>query len=643
MNYFVTGGTGFIGKFLVARLAQRTDATIYLLVREASRDSFLALQQQLGEEGHKLHMITGDITQPELVSAEDRRRLKGKIDHVFHLAAIYDMDMDDETADLFNVEGTRHVVNFANALGGNVRLHLTSSVAVAGSEYNGTFTEAMFDEGQPITHPYHRTKFESEKVVRDESRVPFRIYRPGAVVGSSETGEIDKIDGPYYLFKTIQRLSQALPSWIPLLGIEGGNIPLVPVDYVTQAMDALAHMPGLDGQAFFLVQERAVTLGELLDIFLKVAHGPRMARRLKTRGIHGLVRKVSEQFDHVASDALKAQLAKLVGAPFSTIPYSFMNVHFDTQATQAALAGTGISCPDIRSYASVIWQYWEQYLDYEHVVPRAWRRRLEGKVVLITGASSGIGFATAKKLSAAGARVILVARSRDKLEQARDVFVAAGGDAVIYPCDLTRLEDIDRMAAEVLRDFGGIDILVNNAGRSIRRSVMASTQRFHDFERTMQLNYFGAIRLIMAFLPSMVAKRRGHIINISSIGVQANGPRYSAYVASKAALDAFTRCLSAEVLHDNIQTTAIYMPLVRTPMIAPTKAYRNAPAWSPEQAANTVVKAILQRPKSIATPFGNAAELGYALWPKGNDWMRAKGFELFMSSAEKQLRRTPDA
>lgn len=629
MNYFITGGTGFIGKFLVARLVQRPEAKIYLLVRESSRERFLALQHSLGEHAHRLEMVVGDITDPKLVSISDAKRLKGHIDHVFHLAAVYDMDTDDATANLFNVEGTRHVVRFANALGANVCLHHTSSIAVAGSEYNGTFTEAMFDEGQPLTHPYHRTKYESEKVVREEANVRYRIYRPGAVVGSSVSGEIDKIDGPYYLFKSLQKLSQQLPSWLPLVGIDGGIIPIVPVDYVAQAMDALAHKPNLDGQVFCLLQERSITLGELMDVFLRVAHGPRFAKRLNTRGINGLVRKLSAQFDQAASARLKQQLAKLIGAPFSTLPYSFMNVHFDTAGTQAALLGTGISCPDIRQYAPIIWQYWEQYLDTDQALPAAWQRQLQGKVVLITGASSGIGFATAKKLAGTGARVILVARGREKLEQARELFVAAGGDASCYPCDMTQLDDIDRMAATVLREFGHVDVLINNAGRSIRRAVIDSTQRFHDFERTMQLNYFGSIRLIMALLPSMVAKHSGHIINISSIGVQANGPRYAAYVASKAALDAFTRCLSAEVLQDHIQTTTIYMPLVRTPMIAPTKAYRNAPAWSPEQAANTVIKAILKRPSRVATPIGTVAEWGYVLWPKANEWMRAKGFQLF--------------
>jgi NAD(P)-dependent dehydrogenase (short-subunit alcohol dehydrogenase family) len=279
-------------------------------------------------------------------------------------------------------------------------------------------------------------------------------------------------------------------------------------------------------------------------------------------------------------------------------------------------------------------------------VPASLSRNLAGKVVVITGASSGIGFTTAKKLAAAGAKVILVARTPEKLEETRQIIENAGGEAYCYPCDLNDLNAIDQMAEEILHDFGQVDVLVNNAGRSIRRAVEESYDRFHDFQRTMQLNYFGAVRLIMALLPTMQKRKKGHIINISSIGVQLNAARFSAYVASKAALDAFSRCLSAEVKAYNIDITAIYMPLVRTPMIAPTKIYSYIPTWSPEDAANTIVKAIVDRPKSVATPMGTAAAISYALWPKVNDYILSKGFQLFPSSTaakgQKEIDTTPE-
>lgn len=259
-------------------------------------------------------------------------------------------------------------------------------------------------------------------------------------------------------------------------------------------------------------------------------------------------------------------------------------------------------------------------------------QKIKGKTAVVTGASSGIGETVAKQLGRAGARVILVARTREKLEEVQREIVAAGGEAAVYPCDLNDMDAIDRCAQDILAREGQIDILINNAGRSIRRAVAESTERFHDFERTMQLNYFGAVRLILRLLPSMIERESGHIINISSIGVLANAARFSAYVASKAALDAFSRCMSAEVRAHKIHFTSIYMPLVRTPMIAPTKIYKYVPTLSPEQAGNLVAHALIKRPKSIATKLGTFASISYAIAPKVNDYILSVGYRLFPSS-----------
>ena len=181
------------------------------------------------------------------------------------------------------------------------------------------------------------------------------------------------------------------------------------------------------------------------------------------------------------------------------------------------------------------------------------------------------------KIGEAGGEVILVSRTREKLEEVAKQVEDAGGTAHVHPADLSDLDEVDRLAAEVLEQHGGVDVLVNNAGRSIRRSVKASYDRFHDYERTMQLNYFGALKLILAFLPGMRERRSGHIVNVSSIGVQTNTPRFSAYVASKSALDAFSRCVAPEVIGDNVNFTTVFMPLVRTPMIAPDRHLQGLP------------------------------------------------------------------
>ncbi|CAN5545131.1 SDR family NAD(P)-dependent oxidoreductase [soil metagenome] len=255
-----------------------------------------------------------------------------------------------------------------------------------------------------------------------------------------------------------------------------------------------------------------------------------------------------------------------------------------------------------------------------------------GKVVMITGASSGIGEASAKRTAAAGARVLLVARTKEKLDDLAAGIEAEGGEAAVYQCDLTDTDAIAEMAARALDEQGEIDVLVNNAGRSIRRSVSLSYDRFHDYERTMQLNYFGAVRLILAVLPQMQERGEGQVVNVSSAGVPTRTPRFSAYVASKAALDAFTECIGPELLADGIRLTTIHMPLVRTPMIAPTGIYRSFPALTPAEAADRVAQAMIYKPRRIGTPFSEAALLASAVSPASIDAVRSAGYQLFPDS-----------
>jgi len=228
--------------------------------------------------------------------------------------------------------------------------------------------------------------------------------------------------------------------------------------------------------------------------------------------------------------------------------------------------------------------------------------------------------------------VVLVARKEEKLLEARREIEAAGGTAFHYVCNVSNFDACDELIDQVVKDHGAIDFLINNAGRSIRRSIALSFDRFHDFERTMQLNYFGSLRLIMRSLPHMMEARRGHIINISSIGVLSNAPRFSAYVASKAALDAFSRCAASEFADMGISFTTINMPLVRTPMIAPTKIYQSVPAISPEEAADMIKDAILRRPTRLATRLGVFAQVLHALAPKSAGVIMNTAFRLFPDS-----------
>ena len=260
-------------------------------------------------------------------------------------------------------------------------------------------------------------------------------------------------------------------------------------------------------------------------------------------------------------------------------------------------------------------------------------RRVRNKIVVVTGATSGIGQDCALKLAAAGATVILAARTPAKLDETVERIRSEGGKAYAYACDISDLADCDRFVEKVLAEHRHVDILINNAGRSIRRSVKFSFDRFHDFERTMQLNYFGALRLIFGFAPKMLERKSGHIINISSIGVLASPPRFSAYVASKAALDAFSWCAAPEFADANVRFTTINMPLVRTPMIAPTKLYDAFPTLSPDEAAELVMSAVIDKPKRVATGLGLAGAVAQAVAPGVSEFVLNQAFRLFPDSA----------
>ena len=624
MSYFVTGATGFIGRNLVPELLDHREGDIFVLVRKGSLPRMEKLIRRW--DTNRVIPVTGDLTKANLgVAKKWITEHKGKIDHFFHLAAIYDMTADDETNETMNVGGTRSAVQLAEALAVGC-FHQVSSVAAAG-EYRGTFDETMFDEGQHLPSPYHRTKFESEKIVREEASVPWRVYRPAVVVGDSQTGAMDKIDGPYYFFPAMKLLRDRLPAWLPLVGVDLGDTNVVPVDYVAKAMDHLAHLPDRDGEAFHLVNPEPQPVAEMINTFCAAAGAPQFAtpidRNVTRAGPLGLVperlRPLSILTGVVKSAPVQVVLDQTLGrlgVPAEVLAHTNFTAVFDSRATEKALAGSGIAVPDLETYARTLWAYWEDNLDTSTGRDPEVRQALTGKYVVITGASSGIGQVTALKVAQAGGIPVLVARGKDKLEETRASIEMRGGQAFVFPCDLSDLEAIDRLCEQITKEVPSVDFVVNNAGRSIRRSLRLSQDRFHDFERTMQLNYFGAIRLVMGLLPKMQEQRRGHVVNVSSIGVQTNPPRFSAYVASKAALDAWSNVVASEVVGDGVTFTGIHMPLVRTPMIAPTKLYDRFPTISPAQAADLVIKAMVERPHEINTLLGNAGAVAHTVAPK---------------------------
>jgi NAD(P)-dependent dehydrogenase (short-subunit alcohol dehydrogenase family) len=628
LSYFVTGATGFVGRHLVGGLLKR-EGPIYMLVREGSRGKVDALAQRLGAPEGRIVPVSGDLSKPALGVEGFGER----IDHLFHLAAVYDIDADQEAMMKANVDGTRNVVDFANAHDVG-RFHHVSSIAVAG-RYRGVFQEDMLDEGQRLPHAYHRSKYQSEEVVRAGVRAKLLVYRPGLIVGHSETGEMDKIDGPYYFFKLLQKLRHALPEWFPLAGPEGGQTNLVPVDFVARALAHIAHLPDdeLPGDTFHLVNPEPMSVGEALNEFAKAAHAPRFAMRIDQQIIRTVPKPVRAGIKALPTvKRIRETLLRDLGIPPTAMENRDFFCTFDARDAQRALEGTGIAVPPLSAYAPRLWDYWERNLDPALFRERSLSSAVKGRRILITGSSSGIGLEAALKVGEAGGEVLLVARTREKLEKVAREVEERGGTAHVHPADLSDLDDIDRLAQEVIDEHGGIDVLVNNAGRSIRRSVARSYDRFHDFERTLRLNYFGALKLILAFLPGMRERRSGHIINISSIGVQTNTPRFSAYVASKAALDAFSRCVAPEVVGDGVTFTTIYMPLVRTPMIEPTDIYKAFPTLTPDEAAQLICDAMIDRPKRKSSRLGTFGEVLYALSPKTVDQVMNTAYNLFPDS-----------
>ena len=631
-TYLVTGGTGFLGRHLLARLVRRPGAHVHVLVRPASLPRLERLGKRLHGPG-TVEPLLGDV-RADLLGLDDDvlAALAGRVDHVVHLAALYDMTAGAADNEELNVGGTRRALAVAARLRAR-HFHHVSSIAVAG-EHAGVFTEEMFDEGQELPSAYHATKYEAERLVREQTDVPWRVYRPVVVVGDSRTGEMDKVDGPYYFLPVLTSIGE-LPGarHLPLVLPDLGDTNVVPVDHVADAMDALLHEDGLDGRAFHLGTDRMVPLIEVYNALARAAGAPQvvlpMTRRLLPSAVAAVGLLAAVPGVRSTAEALAARL----GIPPSVIPHSTFRPVFSNTATREVLDRLGVApAPELREYAYTLYMYWAQHLDPLRARRRPVGSPLNGRTVVVTGASSGIGRTTALAIAARGGTPLLLARRAPELEQVREEIVAAGGKAHVYTVDLTSNDSVDACVKQMLADHDGIDMLVNNAGRSIRRSVRLSYDRFHDFERTMALNYFAPVRLVLALLPHMTQRHFGHIVNVSSIGVQANPPRFSAYVASKAALDAFSRVVHTEVVGDGVTFTNVHMPLVRTPMIAPTTMYDRFPTLSPEQAADLLVRALEERPKHIGTALGTTAEVANALAPGLVDAVLHTAYHLFPDS-----------
>ncbi len=643
MGYLVTGATGFIGRYLVKELLPYAEGKpIYVVVRRGSAARLEELRSWWNARESEVIAIEGDLTASLCgVSEMDRARMRGQIEHFIHLAALYDLNARAAEFEDANVLGTRNALALASDLHSGC-FHLCSSIAAAG-RYAGVFREEMFDEAYGFDHAYFRTKHESEAIVRREARIPWRIFRPAMVVGHSETGHITKSDGPYHLFKTLQTLRRSLPAWVPIVGIEGGYVNVVPVDYVAKAMSHLIRLPGLNGRCFHLTDPQPRRAGELLNLFARAGHAPMMAVRLDERLLRLVPAEISAALEHYPPlRGIVEQLLDDLRLPREVLRFLDLPTLFDSTQTRLLLEAAGIRLPPLESYAWRLWDYWERNLDPDLSIDRSLRNVASGKRIMITGGSSGIGRATALMLAQAGARVILVARDPIKLEATRAEICAAGGSVRACACDITDPSACAQLVKQVNEEFGGLDVLINNAGRSIRRSISISYERLHDFERLMQLNYFAAVRLTLAFLPNMAMQGGGHVIVISSIGVLSNAPRFAGYVASKAALEAFARCAASEYRNQHVSFTVVNMPLVRTPMIEPTHVYDEVAALSVHEAAALVADAMIRKPPRVLSRLGMVAQALEVFAPRFADVLNSAYYEMFPDSSAARGEIGPD-
>ncbi len=546
---------------------------------------------------------------------------------------MYDLGADEASQIAVNIEGTRHTVEFAKAIDAG-HFHHVSSIAAAGL-YEGVFREDMFEEAENYEHPYFLTKHESEKIVRKECKVPWTVFRPAMVVGDSSTGEMDKVDGPYYFFKLIQRMRQLLPPWMPAVGLEGGRVNIVPVDFVVNALDHISHKTAIAKKCFHLVDPTGYRVGDVLDIFSKAAHAPKMNVFVNAALLGFIPKAVKKSLMALAPvRRIRNAILKDLGLPEDMLTFVNYPTRFDCRDTLAALKGSGIDCPNLHDYAWRLWDYWERHLDPDLHIDRSLARH--------RGRQGGAGHRRLVGHWPGGsAQVCRGGRHHHHLRarpgQARRSLQGSQGQGL-------RVRGLRGRHCR----HGRLRPLHPAAGRQPRRGGLPHQQRRpldpprHRIELRPLPRFRAHHAAQLLWLPARhhgAAARHGgqkarpcgqHQLDWRA---DQRAALFGLCGVSKAALDAWTRCASSEFADVGISFTTINMPLVRTPMIAPTNLYNNVPTLSPEEAADMVAQACIFKPVRIATRLGIAGQVLHALVPRVAQIAMNTSFRMFPDSS----------
>ncbi len=508
MAYFVTGATGLLGRTLLRALLDHRDGEIFVLLPPDGQEGLEALLAAW-DPRHRVTAVPGDLAEAALgVDRDWVREHDGRITHFFHLAKVAAPVGEAREAAALEVGSTRNALELAADLDAGCFHHL-SSIAASG-DYGGFWDETMFDVDQDLPTAYHSAAFESEQVVREESAVPWRVYRTGLVIGDSETGEVDEVDGPYSFFPLLKGLRDLLPPWTPLVSLDLGDTNVVPVDYVAKAMDHLAHLPDRDGEAFHLVNPEPQRTIDVVNAFAEAAGAPRFATPVD-RSLTGLVPTrllpTALRPGTLLRSALRSAPGQLVlretvgriGMPPEVVEHLALPATYGSWLTEQALAGSGISVPVLESYAARVWGFWEDELDQPLPGDRGMVAALAGRTVVVIGAATETGRATASQVASAGGVVALVDRDEALLEEQSTAIVARGGAAYAFACVFSDPAAVDALTDRIGAELGRVDFLVVCAGPPPRRSR----------------NALGAVRLAQGLQSRMRDQPGGgHVVHV---------------------------------------------------------------------------------------------------------------------------------